>query len=83
MEFFTVKYWNSWKGGNGSGIITLDTVVVWTLEPKDNGTNLFLSHTGYKEENLSIFLGMDKGWFEKLKKIEELANKNSDANTNV
>src|SRR5687767_11726104 len=45
----------SWKCGPGDGKITLDTIVVWTLQPKDNGTELFLVHSGFTEkENLDI-----------------------------
>src|SRR5580698_4302813 len=40
----------SWKSGPGNGEITLDTVVVWKLEPKGNGTELFLEHSGFTEK---------------------------------
>ena len=45
----------SWKSGPGDGTFTLDSIVVWTLTAKDNGTELLLQHSGFKEvENLSI-----------------------------
>jgi uncharacterized protein YndB with AHSA1/START domain len=59
----------SWKGGSGNGIFTLDTLVEWTLEPHENGTKLNLKHSGFKENNTDIFIGMTDGW---LKKIEQM-----------
>jgi uncharacterized protein YndB with AHSA1/START domain len=72
----------TWKGGPGNELITLDTLVVWSLQPKDNGTELRLVHSGFKEENISIFSGMDKGWFENIKKITGLLNAHDNANSN-
>src|SRR5947208_3658911 len=34
----------SWKSGPGQGKITIDSIVVWTLTPKENGTELKLVH---------------------------------------
>src|SRR5215831_4697525 len=39
----------SWKFGPGDGKITLDSRVQWTLTEKDQGTSLFLEHSGFKE----------------------------------
>ena len=65
----------SWKSGPGRGEITLDSVVVWKLEPRDKGTELFLEHSGFaKEENLNFFNGLDHGWVEKLQNIANLLN---------
>jgi uncharacterized protein YndB with AHSA1/START domain len=61
----------SWKVGPGNGIITLDSVVVWTLIEKDNGTELQLEHGGFKEENLAIYMGMTEGWQRNMQKIAE------------
>lgn len=72
----------TWKGGPGNEVITLDTLVVWSLQPKDNGTELRLVHSGFRDENISIFSGMDKGWFENIKKITGLLNANDNANSN-
>jgi uncharacterized protein YndB with AHSA1/START domain len=53
----------SWKGGPKPGEINLDTVVTWTLEVKDGGTELTLAHTGYNGfKNYISSLIMDKGW---------------------
>jgi uncharacterized protein YndB with AHSA1/START domain len=60
----------SWKGGPGDGTMTLDSVVVWTLHSKDNGTELVLDHTGFKEiENLAFYNSMNDGWQKILQKI--------------
>jgi uncharacterized protein YndB with AHSA1/START domain len=65
----------SWKGGPGNGEISLDTLVVWTLVPKDNGTELQLVHSGFKEiENFNIYNGMTDGWFKNVQKIINLLN---------
>jgi hypothetical protein len=63
----------SWSSGPGGGKITLDSVVVWKLEPRDSGTELFLEHSGFaKEENLNFFNGLNHGWVEKLQNIANL-----------
>lgn len=65
----------SWKGGPGDGKISLDSVVVWTLVEKNNGTELQLLHSGFKEiENFSIFIGMTDGWLKNMEKIAKLLN---------
>ena len=65
----------SWKSGPGEGKITLDSVVVWKLEPTDKGTELFLEHRGFaKKENLNFYNGLLHGWVEKLNNIAKLLN---------
>jgi uncharacterized protein YndB with AHSA1/START domain len=65
----------SWKGGPGDGKISLDSIVVWTLVEKNNGTELQLVHSGFKEiENYSIFMGMTDGWLKNMEKIATLLN---------
>ena len=65
----------SWKGGPGDGKISLDSIVVWTLIEKNNGTELQLVHSGFKEiENYSIFMGMTEGWLKNMEKIAKLLN---------
>jgi uncharacterized protein YndB with AHSA1/START domain len=65
----------SWKCGPGEGKITLESVVIWKLQPTEKGTDLFLEHSGFeREENLSFFNGLSHGWQEKLPKIDALLN---------
>lgn len=53
----------SWKGGPGKGKITLDSIVTWTLTPKNGGTELLLEHTGFRGmKNYFTYLIMNKGW---------------------
>jgi uncharacterized protein YndB with AHSA1/START domain len=74
----------SWKSGPGKGEITLDSVVMWKLEPKDKGTELFLEHSGFeKEENLNFYKGLTDGWLEKFPKIADLLNAAKHGNTNA
>ena len=65
----------SWQSGPGDGKITLDSVVVWKLQPTDKGTELSLEHSGFaKKENLNIYNGLMHGWVEKLNNIAKLLN---------
>lgn len=64
----------SWKGKSENNEIIMDTIVEWTLEKKDNGTELHLLHTGFKETNIAIFDSMTDGWMKKLEKIGNLLN---------
>ena len=74
----------SWKSGPGEGKITLDSVVVWKLEPKDNGTELFLEHSGFaKKENLDFYNGLTHGWLEKFQNIAKLLNAAQHGTTNA
>ncbi|MDB5023540.1 MAG: hypothetical protein JWP78_1295 [Mucilaginibacter sp.] len=73
----------SWKSGPGEGEITLDSVVIWKLEPKDKGTELFLEHSGFaKKENLDFYTGLLHGWLEKFQKMDELLNAVQHGHTN-
>jgi len=63
----------SWRSGPGGGEITLDSVVEWKLKPKDNGTELFLEHSGFaKKENLNFYNGLLQGWVENINKLLKL-----------
>ena len=64
----------SWTAGPGNKVITLDTIVEWTLEKKDNGTELHLLHTGFKEANISILTGMTDGWLKIMEKLVNVLN---------
>jgi uncharacterized protein YndB with AHSA1/START domain len=58
----------TWKGGS-NGKINLDSVVIWTLIEKENGTELTIEHKGF--EGLKNFLGyvfMNSGWKKILRK---------------
>lgn len=60
----------SWKGGAGNGKISLDSIVTWTLTPKDNGTELQLVHSGFKGmRNYIPYLIMGKGWNKIVKRL--------------
>ena len=74
----------TWRGGPGKEEITLDSVVVWKLQPKDKGTEVFLEHSGFeKEENLNFYNGLNQGWLEKFDKIAKLLNAAQHGTTNV
>ncbi|NRF40062.1 SRPBCC domain-containing protein [Pedobacter foliorum] len=72
----------SWRSGPGEGKITLDSVVVWQLQPTDKGTEVFLEHKGFaKKENLDFYNGLNQGWIEKLNNIADLLNTAQHGNT--
>lgn len=74
----------SWSSGPGAGEITLDSVVVWHLQPTDNGTQLLLEHSGFeKKENQDFFDGLNHGWVEKIQKIATLLNSVQHGSTNA
>lgn len=59
----------SWKGGMDKNNLTLKTIVEWTLETKENGTELRLTHSGFKKENSSILTAMFDGWDKNIQKM--------------
>ncbi|GAA4086328.1 SRPBCC domain-containing protein [Mucilaginibacter panaciglaebae] len=78
----TLSY--SWNCGPGEGRITLESVVTWQLEPKDNGTEVFLDHRGFdRAENLDMYHGLMHGWLEKFQNIDKLLNTEAHGHTNA
>ncbi len=75
----------SWKGGPAEGKITLDTIVTWTLVPTKEGTELLLSHTGFKGfGNIMTSFIMQSGWGSHIKKrFEDLLNKSINGRTQL
>lgn len=73
----------SWKCGPGNGQITIDSIVTWTLEAKDNGTELLLVNDGFKEANFNvlIFNAMGKGWLDNMNKINKIINEVKNGST--
>ena len=66
----------TWKFGPEPGKIIVDSVVTWTLVPKDQGTELKLEHKGFKgAENLSAWEAMKAGWKKNIEEnLEKLIN---------
>lgn len=62
----------SWNGKTKDGSRTFNSVVVWTLVPKGNGTELQLSHNGFTI--LEDILTHTSGWNTCLKRFEESIN---------
>jgi len=60
----------SWKGNTKDGNRTFNSKVVWTLVPKENGTELQLHHNGFT--SLEDMLAHNTGWNFCLKRFEEL-----------
>lgn len=57
------KFSYSFKGGPSPDKMTLDTIVTWTLMPKDNGTELHLLHEGFEGiRGMMISFIMERGW---------------------
>jgi len=65
----------SWNCGPEKGRITVESTVIWTLNPKDNGTELTLKHTGiYSTETLVMYDAMYAGWASNAKKLADRLN---------
>ncbi|MFC0514790.1 SRPBCC domain-containing protein [Mucilaginibacter angelicae] len=78
----TLSY--SWNCGPGDGKITLESVVTWQLEPREHGTEIFLEHRGFnQEENLEMYHALMHGWQEKFQNIEKLLNPEAHGHTNA
>lgn len=53
----------TWKGGAGPDKINLDTILIWTLTPREDGTELVLEHKGFKGfKNYITSIIMNNGW---------------------
>ncbi|MEO8855023.1 MAG: SRPBCC domain-containing protein [Ginsengibacter sp.] len=74
----------SWKTGPGEGKITIDSIVEWSLTPKDNGTDLKLVHNGFKEiADFNMYSLVDDGWLRNIKKIDNLLNVKTNGTANA
>jgi len=74
----------SWKCGPGDGLITVDSVVEWTLLPRNGGTELLLEHGSFKDARyFAIVDAMDAGWLRNMQKIGELLNDKTHGTTNA
>ncbi|HEV8283168.1 MAG TPA: SRPBCC domain-containing protein [Chitinophagaceae bacterium] len=67
-----VKLSYSWNGNLKDGSRTFNSKVVWTLIPKENGTELQLLHNGFTI--LEDILNHTNGWVICIKRFEELIN---------
>ena len=74
----------SWKSGPGDGTYNIDSVVIWRLHPKDNGTELVLEHSNFAiMENIGLFNGMNEGWLKNMHKIANRLNTVEHGSTNA
>lgn len=69
----------TWKGGPEPGVTGLDTLLTWTVTPRDAGTEVLLEHTGFKGwKNYLASLFMERGWRRGVpKRLLDLLNKHS------
>ena len=64
-----------WKGGMSKEKPSLDSIVVWTLTPTENGTVLTLEHKGFKGiKNYLAYIIMNRGWVKIGKRLFKLLN---------
>ena len=74
----------SWKYGPRKGETALDSIVTWSLSPKNGGTELVLEHALLKgTENPMHYEAMNTGWQTNVQKIKNLISikyKNETAN---
>ena len=64
----------SWNGRTQDKSRNFNSIVEWTLIPKDKGTELQLQHSGF--EIMEDILNHSNGWNACLKRFEELINAN-------
>ena len=63
----------SWKFGPGTGETIINSLVVWTLTPKDGGTELLLVHSGFTDSRqIPAYDAMNAGWQTNINKIHGL-----------
>jgi uncharacterized protein YndB with AHSA1/START domain len=62
----------SWKCKGPDGELNVDSIVTWTLTPKDGGTELVIRHGDFKVIDTLMFNAMNEGWLENIEKIEKL-----------
>jgi uncharacterized protein YndB with AHSA1/START domain len=72
VPFSKLSY--SWEGRLYDKSRDFNSVVAWTLVPKDNGTELQLEHSGFEE--LDDIINHTSGWKSCLQKMEENINSN-------
>ena len=74
----------TWQSGGNDGKIALDSLVVWTLQKKENGTELFLDHSGFTDKtNQMMFGAMNNGWKNNIQKIDKFINTTQHEATNA
>jgi uncharacterized protein YndB with AHSA1/START domain len=67
----------SWKCSPTDSGHKINTIVVWTLASKDNGTELSLHQAGFKEKEYELFyLAMKNGWITQVEKLSKKLNSN-------
>lgn len=65
----------SWKGGPSADSRTLDSLVVWTLTPAADGTELILEHSGFTDlVNIHMYDAMNAGWLKNMHTIGKELN---------
>ena len=70
-----------WRKGKSEKEITVDSVVTWTLNDKNGGTDLQLLHNGFTL--LEDVLAHAKGWDFCMNRMIERINSTSNAGTNA
>ena len=67
----------SWKCNPTDSGHKIDTIVMWTLAPRDNGTELNLHQTGFKEKEYdNFYLAMKNGWVQRVEQLLQNLNSN-------
>ena len=63
---------------------SMDSIVIWTLHPKEGGTQPFLEHSGFKETaDLALYPIMNEGWLKNIQKIATPINTVKHGSTNT
>jgi len=70
----------SWRGGSSTNArhgSLLDSIVTWTLTPRDGGTHVRMEHDGFRlPANQSAYEAMSPGWSRIVERLAEIARVN-------
>lgn len=73
----------TWQCGPGDKI-EIDSIVEWTLVPKENGTELQLNHGNFTIcENEALFMATSGGWPKQIKKLDDTLKASVHGTTNA
>lgn len=65
----------TWRGGLSKENPSLNSIVIWTITPTENGAVLTLEHKGFKGmKNYLAYLIMNKGWAKIGKRLSKHLN---------
>jgi len=82
LQIIPLKFLSySWRAKGADGIITVDSVVSWTLSEKNGGTELLFQHKGFSLEE--DYQSHSKGWDNCVERLTQIVNQKDHARSNA